>query len=284
MKDKKTVLVTGCSSGIGYATCFVFARNNFATYGSVRDLSKAERIQEITNREKLPLKIIRLDVNEDESIRIAIQKIISDSGRIDILINNAGYGMFGPIEEISIEEIKEQFETNFFGTIRLIKAIVPIMRKQRKGTIVNISSMVGRFGVPLNAAYVSSKFALEGLSESISFELQEFGIKVILVEPGVIQTDFFQNLKIRGNDTKSPYYKLMDIRIAFLKAAMKNSVSSSDQVANTILHAANSRDPDMRYVIGNDATNSIHMRNSLSDREFMKWIKDGMFHGKGFAR
>jgi short-subunit dehydrogenase len=284
MKDKKTVLVTGCSSGIGYATCLVFARNNFATYGSVRDLSKAGRIQEITNKEKLPLKIIRLDVNEDESIRIAIQKIISDSGGIDILINNAGYGMFGPIEEISIKEIKEQFETNFFGTIRLIKAIVPIMRKQRNGTIVNISSMVGRFGVPLNAAYVSSKFALEGLSESISFELDEFGIKVILVEPGVIQTDFFQNLKIKGNDTKSPYYKLMDKRIAFLKAAMKNSVSSSDQVANTILHAVNSRDPDMRYIIGNDATNSIHMRNSLSDREFMKWIKDGMFHGKGFAR
>ena len=284
MKAKKTVLVTGCSSGIGYATCLMFARNNFATYGSARDLSKAERIQEITNIEKLPLKIIRLDVNEDESIGIAIQEIISDSGRIDILINNAGYGMFGPIEEISIEEIKEQFETNFFGTIRLIKAIVPIMRKQRKGTIVNISSMVGRFGVPLNAAYVSSKFALEGLSESISFELQEFGIKVILVEPGVIQTDFFQNLKNRGNDTKSRYYKLMDKRIAFLKGAMKNSVSSSDQVANTILHAVNSRDPDMRYVIGNDATNSIHMRNSLSDREFMKWIKDGMFHGKGFAR
>lgn len=284
MKDKKTVLVTGCSSGIGYATCLMFARNNFATYGSVRDLSKAERIQEITNKEKLPLKIIRLDVNEDESIRIAIQKIIFDSGGIDILINNAGYGMFGPIEEISIKEIKEQFETNFFGTIRLIKAIVPIMRKQRNGTIVNISSMVGRFGVPLNAAYVSSKFALEGLSESISFELEEFGIKVILVEPGVIQTDFFHNLKVRGNDTKSPYYKLMDKRIAFLKAAMKNSVSSSDQVANTILHAVNSRDPDMRYVIGNDATNSIHMRNSLSDREFMKWIKDSMFHGKGFGR
>jgi short-subunit dehydrogenase len=113
MKHKKTVLVTGCSSGIGYATCLVFARNNFAAYGSVRDLSKAERIQEITNKEKLPLKIIRLDVNEDESIRIAIQKIISDSGGIDILINNAGYGMFGPIEEISIKEIKEQFETNF---------------------------------------------------------------------------------------------------------------------------------------------------------------------------
>jgi NAD(P)-dependent dehydrogenase (short-subunit alcohol dehydrogenase family) len=262
MKDKKTVLITGCSSGIGYATCLVFARNNFMTYGSVRDISKAEKIQEITNSEKLPLKIVRLDVNDGDSIRIAIQRIVSDSGRIDVLINNAGYGMFGPIEEISIEDIKKQFETNFFGTIRLIKAIVPIMRKQRNGTIVNISSMVGRFGVPLNSAYVSSKFALEGLTESISFELEEFGIKVILVEPGVVKTNFFQNLKIKGTDAKSPYYKLMDKRITFLKTAMKNSLSSSDQVANTILHAVNSRDPDLRYVIGNDATNSIHMRNS----------------------
>jgi NAD(P)-dependent dehydrogenase (short-subunit alcohol dehydrogenase family) len=284
MKDKKTVLITGCSSGIGYATCLVFARNNFMTYGSVRDISKAEKIQEITNSEKLPLKIVRLDVNDGESIRIAIQSIVSDSGRIDVLINNAGYGMFGPIEEISIEEIKKQFETNFFGIIRLIKGIVPIMRKQRSGTIVNISSMVGRFGVPLNSAYVSSKFALEGLTESISFELEEFGIKVILVEPGVVKTNFFQNLKIKGTDAKSPYYKLMDKRITFLKTAMKNSLSSSDQVANTILHAVNSRDPDLRYVIGNDATNSIHMRSSLADRQFMKWIRDTMLHGEGFAR
>jgi short-subunit dehydrogenase len=149
--------------------------------------------------------------------------------------------MFGPIEEILIKDIKEQFETNFLGTIRLIKAVVPIMRKQRKGTIVNISSMVGRFGVPLNAAYVSSRFALEGLSESISFEMKEFGIKVILLELGVVKTDFFHNLKIKCMDTKSPYYKLMDRRITFLKTAMKNSLSSSDQVANTILLAVNSK-------------------------------------------
>ena len=284
MKDKKTVLVTGCSSGIGYATCLVLARNNFITYGSVRDSSKSERIQEIINREKLPVKILRLDVNNDESIGVAIQKIISDSGKIDILVNNAGYGMFGPIEDITIDDIKEQFETNFFGTIRLIKAVVPIMRQQGNGTIVNISSMVGRFGVPLNAAYVSSKFALEGFSESISYELKEFGIKVILVEPGVVQTDFFQNLRIKGIDSKSAYHKLMETRIAYLKTAMKNSASSSDQVATIILHALNSKDPDLRYVIGNDATNSIRMRNSLSDREFMKWIRDSIFHGKGFAR
>lgn len=284
MKDNKTVLVTGCSSGMGYATCVLFARNNFATFASVRNLSKAKKIQEIINREKLSLKLIRLDVNDNESIKVAIQKIISDSGKIDILINNAGYGMFGPLEEMSLEDIKEQFETNFFGTIRLIKATVPLMRKQRSGIIVNISSMVGRFGVPLNAAYVASKFALEGLSESISFELGEFGIKVILIEPGVVQTDFFNNLKIKGDDTKSPYYKLMDRRIAFFKATINSKVSSSDQVANVILHAVNSKDPALRYVIGNDATNSIHVRKKLPDREFMKWIREGIFHGKGLTR
>jgi short-subunit dehydrogenase len=196
-------------------------------------LSKAKKIQEVIDKEKLPLKIIPLDVNDPEAISKAIRDILYDSGKIDVLINNAGYGMFGPIEDITIEDVKLQFETNFFGVIRLIKAIVPIMRKQGYGTIVNISSMVGRFGVPLNAAYVSSKFAIEGLSESISYELAEFGIKVIVLEPGVVQTNFFQNLKIKGNDTKSPYYELMKKRVSFLKTAMKNSPTSSSQVANT---------------------------------------------------
>lgn len=221
MKGNKTALVTGCSSGIGYTTCLLLARNNFKTYGSVRDLSKAKKIQEVIDKEKLPLKIIPLDVNDPEAISKAIRDILYDSGKIDVLINNAGYGMFGPIEDITIEDVKLQFETNFFGIIRLIKAIVPIMRKQGYGTIVNISSMVGRFGVPLNSAYVSSKFAIEGLSESISYELAEFGIKVIVVEPGVVKTNFFQNLKIKGNDTKSPYYELMKKRVSFLKTAMK---------------------------------------------------------------
>ena len=284
MKDKKTVLVTGCSSGIGYATSLVLSRNNFMTYGSVRDLSKSGKIQKIIENEGLPLKIIHIDVNDNKSIEVAIQKILFESGRIDILVNNAGYGMFGPIEDITVADIKEQFETNFFGAIRLIKTIVPIMRKQGNGIIVNISSMVGRFAVPLNAAYVSSKFALEGFSESISYELEEFGIKVILIEPGVVRTDFFQNLKIKGTDSKSPYYQLMEKRIGLLKTAMENSTSSSNDVANIILHALNSKDPVFRYIIGNDATNCIRMRKSLSDREFMKWIRDGIFHSKGFTR
>ncbi len=284
MKSKRTVLVTGCSSGIGLATCHVLSRNNFMTYGTVRNLSKAKKIQDLMNRENLSLKILRLDVNDNQSIKLAIKKILNDTGRIDVLINNAGYGMFGPIEEITIQEIKKQFETNFFGAIRLIKAIVPIMRKQGNGTIVNISSMVGRFAVPLNSAYVSSKFAVEGLSESISFELEEFGIRVIVIEPGVVKSDFFHNVKVKGMNLESPYHELMERRVNFLDKAMKNSLTSSYDVADTILDALNSKDPKFRYVIGNDATNSLRMRNSLSDRKFMEWIRAGIFQGKGLSK
>ncbi len=284
MKSKRTVLVTGCSSGIGLATCHVLSRNNFMTYGTVRNLSKAKKIQDLMNRENLSLKILRLDVNDNQSIKLAIKKILNDTGRIDVLINNAGYGMFGPIEEITIQEIKKQFETNFFGAIRLIKAIVPIMRKQGNGTIVNISSMVGRFAVPLNSAYVSSKFAVEGLSESISFELEEFGIRVIVIEPGVVKSDFFHNVKVKGMNLESPYHELMERRVNFLDKAMKNSLTSSYDVAGTILDALNSKDPKFRYVIGNDATNSLRMRNSLSDRKFMEWIRAGIFQGKGLSK
>ncbi len=284
MKSKRTVLVTGCSSGIGLATCHVLSRNNFMTYGTVRNLSKAKNIQDLMNRENLSLKILRLDVNDNQSIKLAIKKILNDTGRIDVLINNAGYGMFGPIEEITIQEIKKQFETNFFGAIRLIKAIVPIMRKQGNGTIVNISSMVGRFAVPLNSAYVSSKFAVEGLSESISFELKEFGIRVIVIEPGVVKSDFFHNVKVKGMNLESPYHELMERRVNFLDKAMKNSLTSSYDVADTILDALNSKDPKFRYVIGNDASNSLRMRNSLSDRKFMEWIRAGIFQGKGLSK
>jgi NAD(P)-dependent dehydrogenase (short-subunit alcohol dehydrogenase family) len=284
MKSKRTVLVTGCSSGIGLATCHVLSRNNFMTYGTVRNLSKAKKIQDLINRENLSLKILRLDVNDNQSIKLAVKKILTDTGRIDVLINNAGYGMFGPVEEITTQEVKKQFETNFFGTIRLIKAIVPIMRKQGNGTIVNISSMVGRFGVPLNSAYVSSKFAVEGLSESISFELEEFGIRVIVIEPGVVKSDFFHNVKVKGMNLESPYHKLMERRVNFLDKAMKNSLTSSYDVADTILEALNSKDPKFRYVIGNDATNSLRMRNFLSDRKFMEWIRAGIFQGKGFSK
>ena len=279
----QVALITGCSSGIGYETALMLARNGFHTFATMRDTKKSNSLAKTSEKEKLALKILELDVNDNKSIENAINRVKSEAKGIDILINNAGYGLVGFFEDLTLDEIRNQFETNFFGTIRVIKTIVPIMRKQGNGIIVNISSMVGRFGVPLNFAYVSSKFAVEGLSESIAFELEEFGIRVIVIEPGVVKSDFFQNVRVKGMDPNSPYHKLMKMRVSFLDKAMKNSMTSSYDVASIILDALNSKDPKFRYVVGNDATNSIRMRNSLSDRKFIEWIRAGIFQGKGLS-
>ncbi len=196
-KNKKPVaVVTGSSSGIGYETSLLLARKGFFTYATMRSPDKSNNIINLKQNERLPLEVLKLDVTDDKSVKEAIQKIVNEQGTIDVLVNNAGYALVGPLEELSIQEFKEQFETNVFGVIRVTKEILPIMRKQRHWTIVNISSVAGRIGFPLTSAYVSSKFALEGLSESIAYEVEQFGIKVILIEPGVIKTNFDSNLMI----------------------------------------------------------------------------------------
>jgi short-subunit dehydrogenase len=165
----------------------------------MRNQSKSEEILANARKDNLPLKILHLDVTNEKSILDSIKKIIAEKGRIDILVNNAGYSLLGPLEQLHINEIKEEFETNFFGIIKLIQSVLPTMRKQRFGRIINISSLAGRIGLPFSSAYVSSKFALEGLTESLGYEIQNFGIHVILIEPGVIRTNFLNSMKLGKN-------------------------------------------------------------------------------------
>lgn len=168
-------VVTGSSSGIGYETSLLLARNQFATYATMRNLNKSDEVLDIASNEKIPLKVIQLDVNDDTSVHDAIDTIVKENGRIDILVNNAGYDLFGSLEELSIEEIRQKFETNFFGVVRTTKAVIPTMRRQDSGTIVNLSSIGGRIGlVPFNTAYHASKFALEGFTESLRHEPMQF--------------------------------------------------------------------------------------------------------------
>src|SRR5688572_7545342 len=195
MEKQSIAVVTGSSTGIGFETSLLLARNGFHTYATMRDTIKSKKIEKIANKENLPLEVLSMDVNNDDSVRNAIHKIIDEKKKIDILVNNAGYGLFGALEDISIADIKQQFETNLFGAIRTIKEVLPTMRKQKNGIIINITSIAGVVGIPAESIYVSTKFALEGLSESISYELQPYGIKVILVEPGVINTNFVPNIK-----------------------------------------------------------------------------------------
>jgi NAD(P)-dependent dehydrogenase (short-subunit alcohol dehydrogenase family) len=249
----------------------------------MRNLAKSNKIIELKQKEDLPLEVLKLDVTDDKSVKEAIEKVANEQGRIDVLVNNAGYGLLGPLEELSIQEFKEQFEINVFGVIRVTQSVLPIMRKQQNGTIVNISSIAGRIGFPLTPAYVSSKFALEGLSESMAYELEQFRIKVILVEPGVIKTNFDNNLKIRKsvctttNDHNSPYADITEKRIAAFKPRFENG-SSPIEVAKVILNAIISRDvlPELRYLVGNDAFKLMKIRKSKSDKEFRRLVMEGV--------
>ena len=185
-----------------------------------------------------------------------------------MLVNNAGYGLVGPLEELSIEEFKEQFETNVFGVIRVVQHVIPIMRKQH-GTIVNVSSINGRIGFPLTCAYVSSKFALEGLSESMAFEIEQFGIKSILIEPGLIKTNFGNNLKIEksvSSNLNSPYAEITQKRVSGFKPRFENG-SSAIEVAKVILKAVTSENPPkLRYLVGDNAFKLMEIRENSSDR------------------
>jgi NAD(P)-dependent dehydrogenase (short-subunit alcohol dehydrogenase family) len=285
MQVEKVALVTGSSSGIGFETALLLSKSGFHTYASMRNLEKSKNITEIVNTENLPLRVIQLDVNDDISVKNAINKIIAENGRIDVLINNAGYGLFSPIEDITLDQVKEQFETNFFGVVRLVKEVLPVMRKQRNGIIVNVSSGAGRVAIPVSSAYVATKFALEGLSESMRYELKEFGINIIIIEPGVIMTNFVENMKTAGTRSRSesPYADLIGRTLKGFGGLMDNS-SPPKLVAEAILNAITSKEPEIRYVVGDDAKSIMKVRKSTSDKEFENWMYESVLQEKGFVR
>jgi NAD(P)-dependent dehydrogenase (short-subunit alcohol dehydrogenase family) len=270
----KVAVITGSSSGIGFATSLMLARNGFYTYATMRNPSKSKAIMEIAEKEKLSLDVISLDVNDDKSVKDAISKIVEEKKRIDVLVNNAGYGLIGCVEDLSIDETKAIFETNFFGIIYVTQAVLPIMRKQRSGTIVNVSSIAGRIGFPVTSAYISTKFALEGLSESLRYELEDFGIKVIIVEPGAVRTDFPENMQVakKVKDQNSPYTQLTQKISAGLKLLLEHG-TPPEEVAKVILKAVTSENPEPRYLVGNDAAMIMEARKNMTDAEFEKFMK-----------
>ena len=270
--NQKVAVVTGSSSGTGFETSLTLARNGFYTYATVRKLEEgAMQITDVAKKENLPLQVIQLDVNNDKSVIDATNRIVEEKGSIDVVINNAGYLLFGAFEDTSIDEIRAQFETNFFGAVRVMQAVIPIMRNQRNGKIVNITSVGGRIAFPFDSIYHGTKFALEGLSESIQYELEPFGIKIILIEPWVVNSNFLKNLKtaVKAN---SPYSQIENKMSEAVKQVTQNTIHPSD-VAKAILEAVTSDTPDFRYVVGKDGTMIIEARKNMSEREFQNLIK-----------
>ena len=244
----------------------------------MRNLNKAENIKSVATKENLPVHIQQLDVTDDVSVKNAIESISSGTGgRIDVLVNNAGYGLNGAFEDLSMDEIKAQYETNVFGLIRTTQAVLPVMRSRKSGTIVNISSGAGRFGFPSGSAYVSTKFAVEGLSESMSYELEPFGIKVVIVEPGVIRTNFGNGLVVakKSQDPNSPYSYIMQKMATGFEEMMKNS-SPADLVAKVVLDAVRNENPNLRYLAGKDVEQWLGVKRNLSDEEFYKMMKQNL--------
>jgi NAD(P)-dependent dehydrogenase (short-subunit alcohol dehydrogenase family) len=274
MNDQKVAIVTGSSSGIGLESALLLARNGYNTYATMRSPEKDTSIKTAVQKEGLPIRAVQLDVTDDSSVKNAVDHIISEAGRIDVLVNNAGYGLGGAFEDLSMEEIKSQYETNLFGLIRVTQAVLPTMRKQRSGRILNLSSGAGIFGYPGGSAYVSTKFAVEGLSESIAYELEPFGIKVILIEPGFIRTNFANVMVVakKAQDPASPYSELMQKIMASASELAKNA-SDAELVANVILDAASNPNPRLRYLVGKDVESWAAGKKKMDELEFFKMIK-----------
>ena len=272
----KVALVTGSSSGIGLETVLALARDGYDTFASMRDTGKAEELKHAAKKENLKINIIELDVDNEESIISAIKNIVADKRRIDVLVNNAGYGQFGCTEDVTVEDFRKQFETNFFSIVRIIQETAPIMRNQKSGIIVNISSVAGRLGLPGSSAYISTKFALEGLSECLRYELGQFGIKTTLIEPGVIKTNFFSSLQIPESNTDPKYKELTANILAGLRMMVEMGTPPSE-VAKVILKAIHDDEVLPRYIVGTDAAMFLEAKKMKTDLEFEKYMSKELF-------
>jgi len=261
----KVILITGASSGIGLVTAVYLANKNYKVYGTAR------RLNEMTPIINAGGNAFKLDVTKEEDIINGVNYVIDKEGRIDVLWNNAGFGLWGAVEDISIERAKDQFDVNLFGLARITQEVLPFMRDRKEGIIINTSSVGGRIYTPLGAWYHSTKHALEGLSDCLAYELKKFGIKVCLLQPGMIVTEFNDVMleNLQKNSKNSPYSKLNKAMINGIKKNIKNPIGSHPiVVAKCVEKIIISKRPKKRYLVGYGARSMLFIRNWFGDRFF----------------
>jgi len=265
-------LVTGTSTGIGYATALHFARLGHLVVATMRNLDKATPLQEAARAASLPLVVRELDVTRQESIDRAVAETVAAEGPIDVLVNNAGIGGATPLELTPEDEHRAMFEANYWGPIRMIQAVLPSMRERRAGCIVNVTSIAGRVATPNQIAYSASKHALAAASEALAHEVASFGIRVAIVEPGVIQTAIFENSAgATRYDKSSPYRQIMRRNGKLFAAGFRNP-GRPETVAEAIAEAVTTDRPRLRYLVGTDAEGLAAGRARISDEE---WVAMG---------
>lgn len=261
---KKVVLITGASAGIGKETAKLLAESGHIVYGAARRLEKMQDLK------AFGVKLLTMDVTSEESMVKGIQEIIGAEKRIDVLVNNAGYGSFGALEDVPLSEARYQFEVNIFGLARLTQLVLPTMRAQRSGKIINVSSIGGSLGEPHGAWYHATKFAVEGLSDSLRMELKQFGIDVVVIKPGAIVTEWNtiarENLAAVSGNTV--YSDLALKHVKMMERADGQMGSQPVVIARAIQKAINSKKPKTRYSVGGGAKIILFLRGILSDRMF----------------
>jgi NAD(P)-dependent dehydrogenase (short-subunit alcohol dehydrogenase family) len=262
-------VVTGSSTGIGEAIAIALARAGHTVYATMRNPQQgAQELRSIAAKENLAPRLIALDVDSDQSVRNTFAKILEEAGHIDVLVNNAGIGHIGAVEEMPISAFRAVMETNYFGALRCIQAVVPGMRKRRSGCIVNITSVAGRFSAAPQAAYASSKFALEALSECLAQEMKAFGVHVAIVEPGIIATPIFGKVSELPPDTAYPHSRRLN---ELFRASLEKPVPPS-VVGDKVRDIVASGTWQLRHPVGPDAEGLLAWRASFSDEQ---WVASG---------
>lgn len=274
MKTRKVILVTGASSGIGKETAKQLINEGHTVYVAAR------RTEKMKDLEEMGATAIKLDVTKEDEIQNAINIINKKSGGVDVLVNNAGYAIYGAVEDTTLEDARRQFEVNIFGLASLTQKVLPHMRNQKAGTIINISSMGGKVYTPLGAWYHATKHALEGWSDSLRLELKQFGINVVIIEPGAIKTEFGDvmtapMMERSGSGPYSALAKAME-RAASESYEKPNASSPPSVIADLISKAINAKNPKTRYVAGKMAKPALFARKYFGDRFFDKMIMSQM--------
>ena len=271
------ILVTGSSTGIGQETALHMARKGHDVYGAVRSPETATELKALIAAEDLSVSVIKLDLVDPDSIVTAVAEIMARSGRIDALVNNAGIGGGRAVEETPMHEVREIFETNYFGNVNVLRAVTPIMRQQKSGRIVTVGSLAGRVVMGCHAHYSASKWAMEGLSEALAQEMAEFNVKVAIIEPGCVLTPIWGKGSLPTEP--SPYLKSLQRLGRFFEFGLRRPAMPTD-VASAIAHAIESDKPHFRYPVGPDAVESVAARAKVSDDE---WIAANCLQGEAFS-
>ncbi|MDP9237060.1 MAG: SDR family oxidoreductase [Chloroflexota bacterium] len=264
------VLITGCSSGFGKLAAVQFARGGDTVFASMRNTAKAQPLLDEAKAAGVAVEVIELDVNDDSSVRTAVKDVIARGARIDVLVNNAGIGTHGPVEDYDDEEVEKIFQTNVLGVIRVTRAVAPQMRAQGSGRIVNVGSLMGIVTAPFGGVYSASKHAVEALSDALHYELHPFGVRVVLVEPGGFDTEFGANVAPARRFTEGSAYVELERRFSEASTRLPGAGERADAVAvaDVIVDAARAEAPKRRYLVGQDAQLIGGLHKQMSDEDF----------------